>query len=229
MKGNPPLVTVLIPAYRSEAFIARCIRSLVNQSLPAADFEIVVVDDGSDDGTLEEVEKFGEKLVVIQNHQNQGLPAALNLGISEARGKYLVRVDSDDYVGRDFLLGLLIEVRKGLFDAVACDYWVFDDAGGWWGVENCFEKPIGCGIMFKLDHVLQAGMFDERFLLHEDRDFRLRFEKLFTIGRLETALYRYRRHGTNLTQRKELDGKFRSLYSKVHNVNPDWTSPWLQL
>ena len=64
---------------------------------------------------------------------------------------------------------------------------------------NCQEHPIACGIMFHKQHLLNIGLYDEDFRCHEDRDLRIRFEKKYTIARLELPLYRYRKHDNNMT------------------------------
>ena len=64
---------------------------------------------------------------------------------------------------------------------------------------DCTADPIACGIMFRREQLLAVGGYDESFLRHEEREFRLRFERRFHIGRLELPLYRYRRHDHNLT------------------------------
>ena len=65
------------------------------------------------------------------------------------------------------------------------------------------EKPIGCGVMFKTNHLMEIGLYDEDFQLHEERELRHRFEKKYKIHHLELPLYRYRRHETNITNDQE--------------------------
>jgi len=84
-------------------------------------------------------------------------------------------------------------------DAVACDYYVVDDAENIVERRNCMEHPIGCGIMFRTDHLIDIGLYDDNFLMHEDRDLRVRFLKKYAIHRIELPLYRYRRHQDNMT------------------------------
>jgi hypothetical protein len=61
------------------------------------------------------------------------------------------------------------------------------------------DEPIACGIMFRTDQLIDVGLYDESFLLHEDRDLRFRFLKKYDIHRVELPMYRYRRHDTNIT------------------------------
>jgi hypothetical protein len=61
------------------------------------------------------------------------------------------------------------------------------------------ERPIGCGIMFRSDHLIEIGLYDDAQLMHEDRDLRVRFLEKYNIARVELPLYRYRRHPDNMT------------------------------
>ena len=88
-------------------------------------------------------------------------------------------------------------------DAVACDYNLIDDSGSVIETKDCFEDPIACGIIFNTNHIKQLGMYDETFLLQEERDLRIRFLKKFSISRLEVPLYRYRKHSGSMTNDTE--------------------------
>jgi hypothetical protein len=88
-------------------------------------------------------------------------------------------------------------------DAVACDYNLVNDQEVLISRKNCMEEPIACGIMFRTDQIVDIGLYDENFLLHEERDLRIRFLKKYNIHRLELPLYRYRRHCANTTNNRE--------------------------
>jgi glycosyltransferase involved in cell wall biosynthesis len=194
------LVSVIVPVYNQERYIGRCLRSLLQQTMSLERYEIVVVDDASTDRTSYALELFHDQIVRLRNPQNLGLPASLNRAIEAARGDYVVRVDSDDYVNSNFIniLHFFLDQNPD-YDAVACDYLLVDDDEGVLKRADCGVEPIGCGIMFRRDHILDLGGYDESFLRHEERDFRLRFERQHRIGRLELPLYRYRRHEQNIT------------------------------
>lgn len=89
------LVSVIIPCYNSEEYIAETIRSALAQSLDQ--LEIIVIDDGSTDGSLDEIRKFGDS-VICQTGPNRGGCAARNHGISLASGKYIQFLDADDLI-----------------------------------------------------------------------------------------------------------------------------------
>jgi glycosyltransferase involved in cell wall biosynthesis len=195
-----PIVSIIVPVFNQEKYIGRCLRSLLSQNFPREDFEIIVINDGSTDRTEYALNLFKEDIRVIQNERNLGLPASLNRGIHAAHAPFIVRVDSDDYVNANFLLFLqsFLSLNPHM-DAVACDYLLVDDREEVLARVNCMENPIACGIIFRTEQLIDIGLYDEGFLLHEDRDLRIRFLMKYSISRLEVPLYRYRRHESNIT------------------------------
>jgi glycosyltransferase involved in cell wall biosynthesis len=199
-----PKVSVIVAAYNQERLIGRCLRSLLHQTLPYTDYEVIVVDDGSTDRTAYGLglftDRFDAPIKIITNKKNLGLPASLNRGIRAAQAPYVVRVDSDDFVNANFINFLHFYLETNHYaDAVACDYLLLDDAENVIERANCLEKPIACGIMFRKEHLIELGLYDESFRCHEERELRIRFEQKYKIHRLELPLYRYRRHDSNIT------------------------------
>lgn len=202
-------VSVVIPAFQAERFVARCLRSVLDQSLPTDKYEIIVVNDGSTDSTHEIISTFESRVKVLTLEQNIGLPAAINAGIAEANSDYIVRVDSDDFVNRNFLDFLLVFLEHNRdFDAVGCDYILVDDSEKVIRNADCSEEPIGCGILFKKSQLKDIGLYNAEFRVHEERELRSRFEKKYRIGRLPIPLYRYRKHDNNLTNNKKMSDQF---------------------
>tara|TARA_Y200000002_G_scaffold294028_1_gene248294 strand:+ start:3625 stop:4287 length:663 start_codon:yes stop_codon:yes gene_type:complete len=219
MSKNPK-ISVIVPVYNQELYISRCIRSLLNQEYDNDLFEIIVINDGSNDNTINILEKFVGKINLINNKDNKGLPHCLNIGIKASKGNYIVRVDADDYVNSNFLniLYLFIEENRQ-FDAVSCDYYLVDNRENILSRVNCMNNPIGCAIMFRVEHLIEIGMYDSNFLMNEDKDLRHRFLKKFSIHRIELPLYRYRRHASNMTNDKEKKKEHDLKFSIKHNNN----------
>lgn len=96
-------VSIIIPAYNSEKTIKRCLNSIYNQKY--TDYEIVVINDGSTDGTLSILEEYNliyDNFILI-NKKNEGVSVARNLGIDRATGDYILFMDADDYIRDDYL------------------------------------------------------------------------------------------------------------------------------
>ena len=125
----PPDISVIIPLYNKAAEIERCLHSVLKQTMP--DFEIVVVNDGSTDGSPDLVRGFSDPRLRIVDQKNGGLAAARNRGAVEAHGNLLVLIDADDEwlpTHLENVAGLYErEPEAGLFFTA---YWV-DKGGGW--------------------------------------------------------------------------------------------------
>lgn len=94
MHTNDPKVTVLMPAYNADKYIAEAIASVLGQSF--ADFELLIINDGSTDDTATIVGSFKDPRITLINQQNKGVASALNMGLAHARASYIARFDADD-------------------------------------------------------------------------------------------------------------------------------------
>lgn len=225
MSQRGPLVSVIVAAYNQEKFIGRCLRSLLHQTIPHENYEIIVINDGSTDRTPYALELFHDAIHPITNETNLGLPASINRGVMAARSPYIVRVDSDDYVNLNFLNFLHFYLDQNPYaDAVACDYLLVNDAEEVLERANCMDHPIACGIMFRKQQLIDIGMYDESFRCHEDQDLRIRFEKKYNISRLELPLYRYRRHENNITNDAEAMEHHRQNLVRKHSPDSEQQS-----
>ena len=123
-----PKISVIVPAYNQEKYLGRCLRSLLDQTLEIKDYEIIVINDGSKDKTNFVTDLFKDEIKVIKNRSNRGLPYSINQGILAAKGRYVVRVDSDDYVNKEFLnIPYNFLSSNPEIDAVSCDYFLVDE------------------------------------------------------------------------------------------------------
>lgn len=114
------LISVIIPAYNAEKTIEKCVESIQQQKFQ--DFEIVIVDDGSKDKTVMICNNLSKKdsRISVVCQKNAGSSAARNVGITRAKGKYIVFIDSDDYVNDEYLTKLLSPVTQTDIDIVIC-------------------------------------------------------------------------------------------------------------
>ena len=124
-----PKVSIIVPFYNVEGYIEKCLDTLVNQTLE--DIEIILVNDGSIDKSIEIVNKFlrryPEKLVYLEKG-NGGLSDARNYAIPYAKGEYVAFLDSDDYVEKDMYEEMYNLAKKEESDMVECDfYWEYPD------------------------------------------------------------------------------------------------------
>ena len=100
-----PKFSIIVPVYNVEKYVKKCLDSIFAQTFK--DFEVIVVNDGTKDNSMDIVKKYD---VTIINQKNQGLSEARNNGVKRAKGEYLIFIDSDDYIEKD----LLKEINKSL-------------------------------------------------------------------------------------------------------------------
>ena len=120
--AEAPILSIILPVYNGEAFVERAIRSVLDQEL--ADWELIVVNDGSTDRSEEIIQKFCALDVRIAgiSQENKGLSAARNAGYCKAAGKYIVFLDVDDYVEPNYYSGLVASTEKSGADFVVSGY-----------------------------------------------------------------------------------------------------------
>ena len=117
-----PKVSVIVPVYNVENYIEKCLDSLVNQTLK--DIEIIVVNDGSTDGSKEKIQKYLQKYDNIKylEKENGGLSDARNFGMPQAMGEYMAFLDSDDYVEPSIYEKMYKVAIEENSDMVECDF-----------------------------------------------------------------------------------------------------------
>lgn len=114
-------LSVMIPVYNTANYLEKCLKSVVVQSLK--EIEIIVVNDGSTDNSLEIIQKFinQDKRIILVNKENGGLTSARNAALKIARGKYCLNIDSDDYIENNYLEEMYNKAEKDKLDMVVSD------------------------------------------------------------------------------------------------------------
>ena len=117
--SNSTTLSIIIPVYNSEQYLDKCITSIQNQSLK--DIEIILINDGSKDKSLDICEKFAQNdnRIIVINQENSGQATARNVGLNIAKGEYIAFADSDDWVDEDYYEKLVATAKK--YDAeISC-------------------------------------------------------------------------------------------------------------
>ncbi len=129
MKRNTPLISVIVPVYNVQSFLARCIRSILEQTYPH--LEIILVDDGSSDRSGEICDRFAtiDARIIVLHQQNMGLSGARNSGIEIAKGNYLVFIDSDDFILPTMIESLYNSLIRNNADISICSIQRVDENG----------------------------------------------------------------------------------------------------
>ena len=115
------ILSIIIPVYNVEPFVEKCIRSCEAQDASKDDYEIVVVNDGSKDNSVDVVNRVANEFenIRVLSQPNAGLSAARNTGMREAKGEYYMFVDSDDWIAENCLTKLIGKLRKERPDDLA--------------------------------------------------------------------------------------------------------------
>ena len=196
--------SVIITCYNREKFISKCIRSALSQiNISKEECEVIVVDDNSYDNSEFIIKDFVPAIKFIKNKKNLGIASSRNVAIRRSKGKYLVMIDSDDYVSNNFLeiMGFYLDNNQ-YWDAVACDYFKVRNDGDVIKRFNFKKTPIACGILFRRKVIFNLGLYNKRLRINEDKDLRERFlKKKYTMGYVELPLYRYVMHEDNITKK----------------------------
>lgn len=215
-------VSIIVPVYNVETYLSKCVESLLNQT--STDIEIILVDDGSTDGSPAICDFYSTKYNNIHTYHkvNGGLSSARNYGVEKAIGDWIIFVDSDDYwVSSEVLSTLLHVACKNNADVVRFEYSAVDESGEAL-YEHSYEKKrsiIGRPItsyelfhwgisgeyftcLFLLRRSLVSDLrFDESRKFQEDIDFGLRLfaTKQFNCAYCEKRFYAYRKRRNSIT------------------------------
>lgn len=148
------LISVIVPVYNVEAYVAKCIESIQNQSYQ--NLEIILVDDGSTDDSgdiCDQYAAYDDRIKVI-HQENGGLSAARNTGIEAANGDYIGFVDSDDYIGLTVYEDMLHLLKENNLDII--EFTAFRDKNGTI-IEGCNDGKLE---IFDKDDALRLAMHD---------------------------------------------------------------------
>jgi CMP-N-acetylneuraminic acid synthetase len=216
------LVSIIITNYNYGNYLHRCIRSCLNQTLPINEFEVILVDDFSKDNSHSVVEEYKSlpNFKYIRNKKNLGVAHSANTAIKKSKGKYFVRVDSDDYINKEFanILSLYLEENPKKL-GVACDYYLINDKEKKIQQVSSKEKPIACGIMYNKRKLLKEGLYNANFKHREEEELRCRLGERYKIHNLSLPLYRYRMHLSNKTKSKDYLDKFKVKINEIKKAN----------
>ncbi|MFA5260647.1 MAG: glycosyltransferase family A protein [Candidatus Omnitrophota bacterium] len=196
-------ISVIVVNHNYGTLIRRCIRSLLNQDLDKAHYEIVVVDDCSTDDSIKALDTFikAGDIKIIKNDENLGIGASAQVGVANSRGKFFVRVDSDDYVQPPFLYMLYNFLKfNPKYVAVSCDYFITDNEERIISKESFQENGIACGLMFRTSYLEIIGSYNSEKKIFEDKDLFKRIDK-DKIYHLPVPLYNYVKHGNSATDK----------------------------
>ena len=235
------LLTFIVPVYNTERYLERCLSSIVGQGLPEGSYEVLVVDDGSTDGSRDQAAAF--TLIQPQVHliiqKNSGVSAARNRALEQARGRYVQFVDSDDYLQEGTISRLLQRAVDEDLDVLQFNYTSVDTLGKNQAVlrnDNYPTTPVMTGVEYLESHAMTPYVwrfilrrdylnqlscrFDTSLIVCEDGALIARF--LLNANRVAqdaTQAYCYMNRGDSAMHNNDLDYLRRRLLSQVDSAS----------
>jgi glycosyltransferase involved in cell wall biosynthesis len=239
--GNLPTISILMPAYNREKFIAESIRSVLAQSF--TDYELILIDDGSSDKTIEVASKFKSdpRVRIVKNEKNLGIPRTRNKALGLARGKYIAPLDSDDiWLDKEKLrkqvefldqnpdyamlgggimhIGLDSKpIKKVLFP-------IYDSL-----IRNIalqFNPFAQSTLLYRKAAALACGGYSTEYKICDDYDLWLKIGTKFKFTNIPQVLSGYRIHGGNITQTKRLTAA-REILEIVRTNSKNYPRAWI--
>ena len=133
-------LSIIVPVYNVEKYIRPCIESIFRQGLDDADFEVIIVNDGTKDRSMEIISSIisQHKNITVINQENQGLSVARNNGIKKAIGNYILFVDSDDLIVDHCLPFFLEKAIPSNADLIVADFKRMED----YEIDLLYKKPL---------------------------------------------------------------------------------------
>lgn len=231
-------VSIIIPTYNRASFIQQTILSVLDQTLQ--DFEIIIIDDNSNDNTKEIVDSFfhDDRIIYLKNSKNMGPGAARNIGLKIAKGKYIAFLDSDDlWLPKKLETQIRYMEENPQFHLVYSNGWMINTKGETiqiylnkrHNVEgNIFPDLLKRNFIMNITVMMRRGVFETIGLLNEDLsivavedyEYWLRVSMHFNIGYINEPLALYRIHTENISKAKSVAIlRQRVLKTILHNYN----------
>lgn len=205
-------VSIIIPVYNAKKYIKDTVKNVLNQK--HSNIEIILVDDGSTDGSSEICDKLNNNKIICVHQENKGVSKTRNVGLSIATGDYILFLDSDDYIDENMIVNLVEAATKKNIDVVICGFSYVDNTKITEVVSNCDERvyedhEVDLLILQLLENGVLSNIgtklykrsilnkydirFDERYSIYEDATFCLKVlrnsKKVYFVNK---SFYYYR-------------------------------------
>lgn len=219
-----PTISVILPTYNATPYVDTAVESVLKQTFE--DFELLVVDDGSTDGTVEMIEGFEDDRIEIIHRDGKGITEALNRGLAEADGTFVARQDGDDFSHPE-----RFETQVGFLKTnpnvglVGTATEIIDESGATVDRRQVLEAPsiddllkqnhyIHGSVMMRRDAVEAVGRYDKTFEYTEDYDLWLRIAAQYDVRNVDEFLYRLRLLSESIYGSELFEVKLWELFAK---------------
>ncbi len=215
---NPPLISVIIRTHNSSNYVKKSLDSVLNQALPSKFYEVIVVDDGSTDNTIDILKEYDNRIVIIKENLLNAIKA-LNKGLNSVNGEFFIILDSDDTFEFEALMDFFSVIQKDSdIDFIYSDYYEINikkNSKKLVSLKNNVFNSIAGGIAFRKSVIKDLGGYDEN-LLFPEYDLLIKLIKnKYKSKYIQKPLYNYFRHDSSITADKNYVKKgLEQLYRK---------------
>lgn len=230
-------VSIVLPSYNRVNFIGTSIESCLKQTY--SNIELIIIDDGSVDGSQDIIKSYASKdsrIIFIQNEVNKKLPGVLNTGFSIATGAYYTWTSDDNYFALDAIEKMVEVLDNCDVGLVYADYTTINDEGK--VITRIYqEEPeflpirdcVGACFLYRANIAKEVGLYNEKLFMIEDYEYFLRFGLKAKMDHLPESLYFYRLHDGSLTSSKkeqirQIKNHLKQLFADKYNI-PDNLKP----
>jgi len=220
-----PLISIILPVYNGEKYLAKSIESCLNQTYK--NIELIIVNDDSTDSSVNIANSYSDtdnRILIISNPQNLNLPASLNLGHKAAKGEFITWTSDDNFFAPTALENMVFSLVKEKADLVFANFAIVNEKGEEidqyrFNPETSIllENIVRACFLYKKDVFKCNGGYDEELFKIEDYAFWLMASSNSNIYHLPKKLYYYRKHSQSLTAKKTIS-KFKYERDYVQKV-----------
>ena len=232
-------ISIIVPVYNNEEYIDECLKSILNQKFDINRIQVFLINDGSKDNSLQVLKKYENDNIIVIDKKNSGVSETRNLGLKKAQGKYILFLDSDDYLSKNACKNLFNFFEKHYDEVDLVTYPIVYDINGKYKkharYSKMFEKGTGVYDLEKHYNLIQTTvnvfiknefennvLFDTKQNFSEDEKFDTEIlMKKKKIGFCKRATYYYRRHdntaNSTITNPFYIFEKITSYYESLFN------------
>lgn len=209
------LLSAIVTVFNCEKFVDRMLQSILSQTLHRIQYEIIIVNDGSKDKTKNILQKYSNEIKII-DQPNHGIVYSTNKAINQSKGRYIIRMDCDDYIDETLFASTSdILEKKHDYDCVYTDRFLInsDNKKKPIKVKNDVFDTIACGVLFRREVFDSIGFYDDMIL--EEYDFMIRFKEAgLKAYHFKKSLYYYVKHTNNISTTSYLKDGMEELKNK---------------
>ena len=232
MKNEDPLVTIYVPCKDYIKYLQQSLESIKNQIYQ--NWELFVIDDGSKINCKSLVDKFKidvkQEVKFIRKNKSVGIQKIANEVLKKSKGKYIIRLDADDWLSETSLVSLVEKIEKNKkLNIVTSNYFIVDELGKIIGYDNVYDKekkidkdmspPHGACTLFKIKDLKKIGGYSTNIKAQDGWEIWFKLDKGLNSDFIDAPLFYYRKHNNSLsTNRNKILSERAKIFDKINSI-----------